>query len=277
MRIVDAVAIRARTLARQPRSLRMPFVLDAVARRAPERFALSTLARLGADARPELLREQPVGGPLARHFEAVERRRVEETGRAYKGATIASWRHVFLYALVRGIGATRAVETGVANGFTSAYLLAALDRNGGDARLHSVDLPFFDDHDSGTIKGAVEGTALASVDEFTPVAPGRSAGWVVPDELRPRWDLRLGDAKELLPALLEEIGEVDLFFHDSEHTREHILWELELAWPHVRAGGVLAADDLFLRGHEAVPEFARAKGVRFESFGGVGFVRKPSR
>lgn len=182
---------------------------------------------------------------------------------------------MFLYAVTRALRAQHVVETGVANGYTSAYLLAAVARNGGDARLHSIDLPFFDNYETGRVEGAVPGTELETMDEFTPVAPGREAGWVVPDELRARWDLRLGDSKELLPQLLEELGRIDLFFHDSTHTREHILWELELAWPYVRPGGVVAADDLFLRGHEAVPEFARGEGVPFTSYGGVGFVRKP--
>jgi predicted O-methyltransferase YrrM len=242
--------------------------------RAPDRLALRALRKLVPDVAVEVLHEEPPDGRLGRHFREAEARRLAETGRRYKGATPASRRHVFLYAVARSLNAGHVVETGVANGFTSAFLLAALERSGRGA-LHSIDLPFFDDPETGDITAAVAGTELETVWEYTPVAPGREAGWVVPDDLRPRWDLRLGDAKELLPALLEELGEIDFFFHDSTHTREHILWELELAWPRVRPGGVVAADDVFLRGHEALPEFARGKGLDFVTYGGVGYVRKP--
>ena len=246
---------------------------DALEVRAPQRLGTRALQRLVRGADPALLAEEPPDGPLARHFVEAEAQRRAETGRPYKGATRASRRHAFLYALVRALDAEHVVETGVANGFTSAYLLAALERSG-HGTLHSIDLPFFDDPATGAVTAAVTGAELETLDEYTPVAPGRAAGWIVPDELRPRWDLRLGDAKELLPPLLAELGQIDLFFHDSTHTREHILWELELAWPHVRANGVLAADDVFLRGHEALPEFARGKGLDFVTYGGVGYVRK---
>ena len=48
---------------------------------------------------------------------------------------------------------------------------------------------------------------------------------MVPDHLRGRWELRLGDARELLPLELERIGRLGLFFHDSLHSREHVLFE----------------------------------------------------
>jgi predicted O-methyltransferase YrrM len=97
---------------------------------------------------------------------------------------------------------------------------------------------------------------------------------VIPDELRGRWELRVGDARELLPAALAEVGEVQLFFHDSLHTREHMLFEFEAAWPHLADGGVLAADDVFQRRHDALPAFARQAGRRFSTFGNLGLIRK---
>src|SRR5262249_41673552 len=45
-----------------------------------------------------------------------------------------------VWRLVRGLKATRVVETGVAHGVTSRFILEAMARNGG-GRLWSVDLP----------------------------------------------------------------------------------------------------------------------------------------
>src|SRR5207245_10552503 len=73
---------------------------------------------------------------------------------------------------------------------------------------------------------------------------GMPSGFAVPQRLRGRWDLRLGDAKVELPKLLEELGRVDFFHHDSMHTYEHMTFEYETVWPYLRAGGVLASDDV---------------------------------
>ena len=46
----------------------------------------------------------------------------------------------YLYAIFRHLRPQVAVETGVANGFSTAFALLALDHNG-EGHLHSVDLP----------------------------------------------------------------------------------------------------------------------------------------
>jgi predicted O-methyltransferase YrrM len=177
----------------------------------------------------------------------------------------------FLYSLVRTLRPAAVVETGTASGFSTTYLLAALDRN--DAgRLVSIDLPF-EAGTAGELKAIVAGTSIDLYDA-SPVPAGKQPGWAVPDELRARWQLRLGDARDLLPATLEELGEIELFFHDSLHTREHMLFEFETAWPHLAAGGVLVADDVFQRKHDALPAFARQVGRKFSTFGNLGLIRK---
>jgi predicted O-methyltransferase YrrM len=176
-----------------------------------------------------------------------------------------------LYGVVRSLRPSLVVETGTASGFSSAYLLAALERNG-SGRLISIDLPF-EGVPGGELRPVVPQTSIRLVDS-SPVPPGKESGWVVPDELRGRWDLRIGDASQLLPALLAEVDEVDVFFHDSLHSREHMLFELETVWPRVARGGVVAADDIFQRRHDALPAFARSVGRPFTTFGKLGFVKK---
>ena len=39
-------------------------------------------------------------------------------------------------------------------------------------------------------------------------------------------------------------GPVDLFLHDSDHSRENQLREFRLMWPALREGGLLIADDV---------------------------------
>jgi predicted O-methyltransferase YrrM len=142
------------------------------------------------------------------------------------------------------------VETGVANGVSSSYLLLALHKNGGSGRLHSIGL-----------------------DDPAFLPPGDKPGWLVPDWLREGWRLHIGDARQILPSLLSRLGTVDVFIHDSLHTYEHMIWEFETAHPFVRSGGLIFSDDALW--NNAFQDFARkfrepdARIIR-----GVGFLRK---
>ncbi len=81
--------------------------------------------------------------------------------------------------------------------------------------------------------------------EDTALPPGRGPGWIIPEMLRARHRMLLGDAAALLPTVLAEFTEIDIFIHDSLHTYSHMLWEYRTAWPKVRAGGFLLSDDVF--------------------------------
>ncbi len=123
------------------------------------------------------------------------------------------------YLLCRLIQPSVVVETGVAYGVSSAFVLRALEENG-RGTLHSVDLP--------------------------PLRreAGRFWGVAVPDELRGRWRLHRGATGRVLPRLLGETGPVDLFVHDSLHTHRNMRREFETVWPYLRTGGALLADDV---------------------------------
>ncbi len=126
----------------------------------------------------------------------------------------------WLYRLVRRYRPIRAVETGVYFGKSTVAILAALQRN--DAgRLISIDMP----------------VTPAQTHARTP----KSIGKLVPASLSDRWELRLGDARQLLPPVLLE--GVDFFLHDSDHTYGHMTFEYEAAWRALSIGGVLASDD----------------------------------
>jgi predicted O-methyltransferase YrrM len=176
-----------------------------------------------------------------------------------------------LHALVRLLRPETIVETGTASGFSTSYLLDALKR-AGSGRLISIDLPFTVD-DAGALQSIVVGTSIDIYDS-SPLPPGKESGWAIPDDLRGAWELRVGDARELLSATLADVGEIQLFFHDSLHSREHMLFEFETVWPRLADGGVLVADDIFQRKHDALPAFARQVGRRFATFGNLGLIRK---
>ncbi len=123
------------------------------------------------------------------------------------------------YLLCRLIQPSVVVETGVAYGVSSAFILMALEENG-RGTLHSVDLP--------PLRREAE----------------RFWGIAVPEELRGRWRLYRGASGRVLPRLLRETGPVDLFVHDSLHTLRNMRREFETVWPYLRTGGALLADDV---------------------------------
>jgi predicted O-methyltransferase YrrM len=122
-----------------------------------------------------------------------------------------------LFFLVRAVKPRTVVETGVCYGVSSTYVLEALNHNG-RGELHSIDLG------------------------NKPDEPPND--FFVPHRLKHRWHLIQGDSKQELPRLLHELGEIDLFHHDSLHTFEHMTWEYETALPHVSPRGALSSHDV---------------------------------
>jgi hypothetical protein len=72
------------------------------------------------------------------------------------------------------------------------------------------------------------------------------------------WTLQRGASRRHLPELLERLGGIDLFIHDSLHTYANMTWEFQAVWPYLRAGGVLISDDV--DGHSAFSDFVSQVG-----------------
>lgn len=139
------------------------------------------------------------------------------------------------YAAVRAFRPAVVIETGVAVGVTSAYVLAALHDNG-MGNLHSIDLP------------------------PTDLVIGGLVGGAIPERLRTRWSYHWGTSRRLLPRLLEHTaGRRRVFIHDADHTYDAMRWELEVACGSLGAGDVVIADDVDL--HDAFREVATAVGA----------------
>lgn len=133
------------------------------------------------------------------------------------------------YTLCRILKPEVVLETGVAYGMTTAFILKALFQNGCGV-LHSIDLPPLGDN------------ADASV------------GILAPDELKDRWVLHRGASKRILPKVLAEVKTVNVFVHDSLHTYWNIKRELELVLPYLSRPSVVLSDDI--EGNIAFHEWA---------------------
>ena len=134
--------------------------------------------------------------------------------------SLENFSNIFLYMLCKIIKPDVVVETGVAYGTSSSYILQALCENN-RGKLYSID----------------------SV--FRPWESKSMIGSAIPyDDLRSRWQLILGPTSNTLNKLLNTLGKVDIFFHDSLHTFKNMMFEFETAWPFIKKDGYLISDDI---------------------------------
>jgi predicted O-methyltransferase YrrM len=142
----------------------------------------------------------------------------------------------WMYTICRIVKPTVVVETGVASGVSSAYILKALaDNNHGN--LISIDMPNYEK------KLTLAHPEYSNI-KANAIVRENETGWLVPENLRNRWTLKLGLVQELLVPTLEESGQIDLFFHDSEHTYNNMMFEFRNAWRFLRSDGLLLSHDI---------------------------------
>jgi hypothetical protein len=124
-----------------------------------------------------------------------------------------------IWCLVRVLRPENVVETGVGHGVTSRVILEALQRNG-SGQLWSIDRP--------PLERQLEG----------------HVGLAVGDMFKDRWTLIRGSSRRCLPELVERLGKIDLFVHDSLHTARNVRFEIDHAWRALSDGGAIVVDDI---------------------------------
>ncbi len=125
-----------------------------------------------------------------------------------------------LYLAVRAARPERVVETGVRPGYSTAWILAALDARG---RGELVSLG------PGPTAGRSSGVQQVTV------------GQLVPPTLRSRWTLALGNSEERLREILASSRAVDLFLYDNGPDAARARFELRAAWDALSPRGILLA------------------------------------
>jgi len=166
--------------------------------------------------------------------------------------TINSDSRRFLYYLCRILKPKNVVETGVAYGASSAYILKALQDNG-FGTLHSID----------------------SV--FRPWQSEEMIGKIIPEKLKNRWHLILGKSSEKLQNLFDEFDDVDIFIHDSLHTYKNMMFEFNIALEEINKNGMIISDDVL--GNDAFYDFTKTRNlenylIKVEEGVGLGIIKK---
>ena len=128
--------------------------------------------------------------------------------------------YALLYFLTRQARPEVAVETGVASGWSSTAILAAMEANG-IGQLYSSDLPYADR----------DGSEAA-------------IGILVPDTLRPRWRLCTKGDRACLPDIVAGCPRIDLFHYDSDKKAVGRDFAWGLVKPNLVPGAVVIFDDI---------------------------------
>ena len=196
--------------------------------------------------------------PTALNEEAI---RIQDQLTTQWNATRVSWERTglmdftcgaLIYKIVILFKPQIVVETGVANGASSTFILSAMEANG-FGELYSIDWE----------KNA----------EYSFVPKGKKTGWMVPEKLRERWHLSIGRTDEVLEPMLKKLGQIDLFFHDSDHSYDTMMFEYKTAWPYLNLNGILLSDDS--RMNTAFDEFSKdTKSPSIVYKGRLGIAQK---
>jgi predicted O-methyltransferase YrrM len=207
---------------------------------------------LGALGRPaldraqyvELRAELPKDSEMAAQYE----RHIPRLAQISPHKKIANWAERLdradaqidiFYVLPRVLRPATIVETGVASGSMTSFLLAALHHNArGD--LLSFDL-------------------IPEVGQYGmnwKVDDPEEVGFLIPEAYRDRWKLTLADATYAMPGEFKG-REIDCFFHDSDHSFDHMMFEYAFAAKHLAAGGWIISDDITMT--EAFPRYFGAR------------------
>lgn len=160
-----------------------------------------------------------------------------------------------LYFLVRKYKPQVIVETGVAAGKSTGFILQALKDNK-SGKLYSIDLPF---------QWYSYGSFNLHLDSLP---AGKLPGYLIPEDLKKNWKLIIGDTYDKLPKLLKKLDKIDMFFHDSEHTYKTMMFEYETAWPHLNRKGMLLSDDIdFSKAFQDFTKQKKHKKIIFKQIG----------
>jgi Methyltransferase domain len=166
-----------------------------------------------------------------------------------------------LYLLIRSQRPRTVIETGVRPGYTTAWILAALEANG-EGSLHSLG-PGPTSHRSHSVRDV-------------------TVGQFVPPALRGRWTLVLGNTEDNLRTLLAEQRPVDLFLYDNGPNADRARFELHSAWAALSPRGIILAHHV--DANPAWSDFCRAQGAAEQildpgppRLGAVGMSPSPRR
>jgi len=128
--------------------------------------------------------------------------------------------HTMLYLITKKLQPEISVETGVQIGGSTYSILRGMEENN-KGKLYSIDIGRFFEYNGKFV---------------TPIAP------LVTESQKPFWKFVCGNAEKVLSHVIAPLSKLDFFCAGHSHTYKVQKFEGELAWPHIRKGGIFVLD-----------------------------------
>lgn len=146
-----------------------------------------------------------------------------------------AFERVLIYVLTRHFKPMVCLETGVYYGGNTAFVLAGLAKNK-CGKLISIDLP------DSKIRMLEKPTSRHPlVGDSENYDKNIQPGFIIPEYLKERWIFVEGDSHKKIPQISEKI---DFYIHDSDHSYEFLLKEMEFVRPKLSEEGIVLVDDI---------------------------------
>jgi len=146
-----------------------------------------------------------------------------------------AFQRILIYILIRFIKPNNVLETGVYYGGNTAFALRALDMNN-KGKMTSIDFPDYEIRETNS-----ESARHSLVGDTELYTPSLRPGFMTPLLLKERWNLIEGDSLAIIPTLDIQF---DMYIHDSDHSMQFLLKEMELAWNKLSEDAIFLVDDI---------------------------------
>ncbi len=121
-----------------------------------------------------------------------------------------------IYTIVKVMNPITIIETGMGSGVSTTAMLAASN----------------------------DEANVISIDPGEPYGKGdKEVGFLIPMNLRKKHKFIKGTSKQKMKEVLSYVDKVDIFFHDSDHTYENIMFELNEVWPKLSDESIILVDN----------------------------------
>lgn len=141
-----------------------------------------------------------------------------------------------MYSVIRERKPNVVIETGMGSGVSTTSILSAMKKHG----------------------------RLISIDPGIPYGKGdREVGFLIPSNLRSNLEYIQGTSTERLVGVLDSLASLDVFFHDSDHSYQNVMFELNSVWPKIRKNPLILIDNYDWS--NAAKDFAKEKNLKLRN------------
>jgi predicted O-methyltransferase YrrM len=141
-----------------------------------------------------------------------------------------------MYSVIRERKPNVVIETGMGSGVSTTSILSAMKKHG----------------------------RLISIDPGIPYGKGdREVGFLIPSNLKSNLEHIKGTSTERLVGVLDSLTRLDVFFHDSDHSYQNVMFELNSVWPKIRKNPLILIDNYDWS--NAAKDFAKEKNLKLRN------------